>query len=863
MSSSFQTYGKVQSEKGLSELSSSSKGILEKFYSWVGTKYGISNVNYLNVYAENNGLYNDNGELDDFNLLFDLNLNSHEITTFKQDSIDIDNDTISIQTLDLNSNSTLQVGDVVNIKFSSGSNGALPSGLNSYTKIFVKTITPDSSNYKLTFSSAYDGDNFDFTDNGIKNFDTDSFAIGYGNTRYALNFKYDKSTGIWDLSNYSGSNDSNFSIDYLNSNPNLSIPETYGNLNSKDGNSVTYITDYGHDISLTGTSSINTDNTLNQNLLSLGIDLSESRWDTFIYNQINSTQNGLVSVIKDPLKYKVIINADGSNPEIIQEIERPTDGSSKRVLELLEANDGSIYYVLEHQYTSHNDAAYENLESSIVRIKTDKTIETTSLTSFEFLKDGSNVGAIGNYEYKLIPETDGDIWLLKEERVNGEDGSAEEAFKYTGWRFNHSNFDLNDPDIIIDSILDMNNHYSSGQFLVETSGEDYNFNFSYTNDANTHNLFVERGDAIDEAVNYAVSISENLNLDENTSIVKTFDSNSIVTWSINGGNDSDKFVINSTTGTLSFKEAPDYENPTDSDSNNSYHVLIRATDLQNTTRDERVLLKVNDKEETSPSSNSDSSSSDSSSSSSSTQIKVADINSSYVADSKGFASINGSTPVSVTSYEIGKETTLNSIKDYDGNLHAGDNLTATASSYKYQGMLDVNGDGVFETIFTNKSSKRWVTAKVDSNTGQIDFDDNGAGGGTRVVGIYADPLIAEGENNGGYLSDGVTPAPANFGVSDADRYVVVSGETIDRLALNSQVRFQNDLEIDNLQAKHSGDYDSDGIHEVYWKTADGTAYLRSLMHADGNIRYANYQSLNQMVDYLTNNGDSSAISDIL
>ncbi len=264
----------------------------------------------------------------------------------------------------------------------------------------------------------------------------------------------------------------------------------------------------------------------------------------------------------------------------------------------------------------------------------------------------------------------------------------------------------------------------------------------------------------------------------------------------------------------------------------------------------------------SDSSSSDSSSVDSFSSSSSTQIKVADVNASYIEDSKGFASITGSTPVTVTSYEIGEETTLDSIKDYDGNLHAGDNLAATASSYKYQGMLDVNGDGVFETIFTNKSSKRWVTAKVDSTTGQIDFDDNGAGGGTRVVGIYADPLIAEGENNGGYLSDGVTPAPANFGVSDADRYVVVNGETIDRLALNSQVRFQNDLEIDNLQAKHSGDYDEDGIHEVYWKTADGTAYLRSLMHADGNIRYANYQSEEQMKEYLTANGDDSVITDI-
>jgi len=244
-------------------------------------------------------------------------------------------------------------------------------------------------------------------------------------------------------------------------------------------------------------------------------------------------------------------------------------------------------------------------------------------------------------------------------------------------------------------------------------------------------------------------------------------------------------------------------------------------------------------------------------------LKIGFINNNYIKDKDGFSQINGSSPITVSAYEIGKETTLNSIKDYDGNLHAGDNLEETASSYKYHGMLDVNGDGVFETIFTNKSSKRWVTAKVDSTTGQIDFDDNGAGGGTRVVGIYADPLIAEGADNGGFLSDGVTPAPANFGVSEEERYLEVNGETIDRLALNSQVRFQNDLEIDNLQAKHSGDYDSDGIHEVYWKTADGTAYLRSLMHADGNIRYANYQSESQMSDYLTAQGHGSVIAEII
>ena len=220
----------------------------------------------------------------------------------------------------------------------------------------------------------------------------------------------------------------------------------------------------------------------------------------------------------------------------------------------------------------------------------------------------------------------------------------------------------------------------------------------------------------------------------------------------------------------------------------------------------------------------------------------------------------------VSNLVIGGNYTLSHIRDYDGNLHAntGSVSDATKSAYKYQHALDVNGDGTLEAIYTNMESGRWVTASINPLTGKVDYSDYGKNGTTRIVGIYEDPLIAEGESNGGFLSDGITPAPANFGVSDADRYVVVNGETIDRLALNSQVRFQNDLKIDNLIAKKSSDFDSDGISEIYWKTSDGTAYLRSLMHADGNIRYANYQNEAQMRDYLTTNSFSeSYITEII
>ena len=57
MSSSFQTTGIVQTEKGLSYLSEDSKSILENFHGWVSTKYGLENVNFITASADNNGIY--------------------------------------------------------------------------------------------------------------------------------------------------------------------------------------------------------------------------------------------------------------------------------------------------------------------------------------------------------------------------------------------------------------------------------------------------------------------------------------------------------------------------------------------------------------------------------------------------------------------------------------------------------------------------------------------------------------------------------------------------------------------------------------------------------------------------------------
>lgn len=63
----------------------------------------------------------------------------------------------------------------------------------------------------------------------------------------------------------------------------------------------------------------------------------------------------------------------------------------------------------------------------------------------------------------------------------------------------------------------------------------------------------------------AVSVNENQTsaIDLNATDVST------ITYSISGG-DSVHFNVNSSTGVVTFKVAPDFENPTDSDTNNTY-----------------------------------------------------------------------------------------------------------------------------------------------------------------------------------------------------------------------------------------------------------------------------------------------------
>ena len=95
----------------------------------------------------------------------------------------------------------------------------------------------------------------------------------------------------------------------------------------------------------------------------------------------------------------------------------------------------------------------------------------------------------------------------------------------------------------------------------------------------------------------AGSSTSTKSINENATTVHTFTANEPIQWSLNGGVDAAKFSINSSTGALTFNSAPDYESPNDSNSDNDYIVVVRATDSATNTSDQTLTVSVADVDE--------------------------------------------------------------------------------------------------------------------------------------------------------------------------------------------------------------------------------------------------------------------------
>ena len=80
----------------------------------------------------------------------------------------------------------------------------------------------------------------------------------------------------------------------------------------------------------------------------------------------------------------------------------------------------------------------------------------------------------------------------------------------------------------------------------------------------------------------------------------TTEDSATVSYTLQGGEDQEKLILNANTGALQFITAPDFENPTDADSNNIYHVQINATDSYSNTAEQNLTIYIVDQDEVPP-----------------------------------------------------------------------------------------------------------------------------------------------------------------------------------------------------------------------------------------------------------------------
>jgi hypothetical protein len=102
-----------------------------------------------------------------------------------------------------------------------------------------------------------------------------------------------------------------------------------------------------------------------------------------------------------------------------------------------------------------------------------------------------------------------------------------------------------------------------------------------------------------DATALAFTSTATANISENTTAVLTVTTNDPgATLAITGGADSARFVLGGSA--LAFKTAPDYETPSDADTDNTYEVTVRAADTSGNGVEQNISVTILDVDETAP-----------------------------------------------------------------------------------------------------------------------------------------------------------------------------------------------------------------------------------------------------------------------
>jgi Ca2+-binding RTX toxin-like protein len=282
--------------------------------------------------------------------------------------------------------------------------------------------------------------------------------------------------------------------------------------------------------------------------------------------------------------------------------------------------------------------------------------------------------------------------------------------------------------------------------------------------------------------------STSFSIVENTTAVATVSAVDLdgdtVSYSISGGADAAKFVINAATGALSFINAPDFETPGDAGSNNTYDVLISGTDGSLTT-------------------------------SSAISVTVGNANEAPVITSGGSVTLSENTLVAATisASDVDFDTLTYSISGGDDaqlfsiNTATGELQFVTAPNFEVP--ADANGNNVYDVSVTVSDGGLSNTQSVHINVTDVNeaviITSNGGAAAANVFVV---------ENSASVTT--VTAAdPENSAIS----YTIVGGNDAAVFAINTTTGALSFIATPNFEIPF--DTNGDNVYNVIVSASDG------------------------------------------
>ncbi|RNI27345.1 T9SS C-terminal target domain-containing protein [Rufibacter immobilis] len=235
-----------------------------------------------------------------------------------------------------------------------------------------------------------------------------------------------------------------------------------------------------------------------------------------------------------------------------------------------------------------------------------------------------------------------------------------------------------------------------------------------------------------------ISFPENSTAAVTTVTATDVDAGSALIYSILSSGDADKFNLNATTGLLTFKIAPNFEAPTDTDRNNTYVVTVRVTDngAPTGTRDQVLTVNVTNVNEapTAPTDINSATNTVAENAANGTQVGITasstdvDANTtltySLTNNANGLFTISPSTGVvsvanaSLLDYETATSHSI-TVRAYDGALYSStSNFTITVTNVNEAPVITSNGAGATASISIaeNTTSVTTVTSIDPENS---------------------------------------------------------------------------------------------------------------------------------------------------